>query len=213
MSYGTNAPWGLRPRALLTGATFNNQTNQYQIASGYATSLFTGDPVQWANTGTVVVGTGGTAGAQTTSLGVFAGCEYTLNGVVVFSPYWPSGTVPDNGANATAFIIDDPNVLFDIQVASTAGAGAPTIAQTNIGLNANYAVGGAGNPAAGSTITGQSAYFLSFETLTPGTSATLNLKLVQLTPVPGNNSGVSYNNALVLINNHFYKGGTGTAGI
>lgn len=213
MSYGINAPVGLRPTYMLSGATWNEQTNDYQIASGYGTSIFTGDPVIFTTTGTIILATGGNAGAQGATMGVFMGCQYELNGTFVYSPFWPAGTVPDNAANATAFVVDDPNVVFDIQVASNAAFANPTIVQTNMGLNANFTVAGVGNPAAGSTITGQSAYYLLYESLAPGTSATLNLKLLRFTPNPKNIPGANFNNALVLINNHLYKGGTGTAGI
>ena len=213
MSYGMNAPVGLRPTYMLSGATWNEQTSDYLIAPAYGTSLFTGDPVTWANTGTIAIGVGGNAGGQGPIMGVFMGCEYLLNGTYVYSPYWPAGTTPDNGTYATAFVVDDPNVVFDIQVASNAAFANPTIVQADMGLNANFVVAGVGNPAAGSTVTGQSAYYLIYETLTPGTSATLNLKLLRFTPNPTNIPGANYNNALVIINNHQYKGGTGTAGV
>lgn len=218
MSYGTNAPFGLQPRYMLTGATWNDQTSEYLIQSEYSTSLFTGDPVTWDATGTIQIATGGTAGSQGATLGVFMGCQYLLNNTFVYSPYWPAGTAVDNNGYATAFVVDDPNVLFDIQVASSANFAAPVIDQIDMGLNANFAIGGTGNPASGSIITGQSAYYLNYETLTPGTSATLNLKLIRFTPNPTNlqvpsNPTPAFNNALVLINNHVYKGGTGTAGV
>jgi hypothetical protein len=223
MAYGVNAPFGLQPRYMLNGATWNNQTSEYSIASGYATSLFTGDPVTMLNTGGIGIAVGGAAGSQGATLGVFWGCAYTLNGVYITAPFWSAGTVPDNAQNATAFIVDDPNTVFDIQVASTSSAAHPTIAYANIGLNANFAVGGAGNPASGSTVSGLSAYYLAFESLSPGTSATLNLKLLRFTPNPNNQpdspsqpdpaTKQDFNNALVVINNHILKGGTGTAGI
>jgi hypothetical protein len=215
MAYGTNAPFGLRPRYMLSGATWNDQTSEYTIISGYGTSLFTGDPVQFLNTGGIGIAVGGVAGAQSTTLGVFMGCTYTLNNTYVFSPYWPGGTVPDNAGNAVAYIADDPNIVYDIQCSSIVNANTanPNIAVADIGLNSNFAVGGTGNPAAGSTLSGQSAYYLSFEGLTPGTSATLNLKLLRFTPDPRNLPAQNFNNALVIINNHQLKGGTGTAGV
>jgi hypothetical protein len=221
MSYGngTNTPNGLVPRQDITGSPWNGQTSQYNIISGYANNLFTGDPVTLLNTGGIGIAVGGAAAAQGPTVGVFMGCKYLLNNQYVFSPYWPTGTVPDNATNAVAFVVDDPNVLFDIQVSSTANplANPCTIVTANLGLNANFQVGnpngGTGNPAGGSTRTGVSAFYLNFESLTPGTSATLNLKVMAFTPVPGNVSGVNFNNALCLINNHILKGGTGTAGI
>jgi hypothetical protein len=90
-----------------------------------------------------------------------------------------------------------------------------------MGRNANFAltvnsfdpiagVTPAANPAAGNTISGQSGYYLDYSTL--AVTATLSLKLIRFTPVPGNIAGVVFNNALVKINNDIYNGGTGTAG-
>jgi len=218
MSYGngTNTPNGLVPRKFITGAAFNGQTGKYTIVSGYNTNIFTGDPVIQLNTGGIGVA-GGSGAAGIATLGVFMGCKYLLNNVPTFSPYWPANTQPDNNLNAEAFVVDDPTVLFDIQVASNANPAAanPTIALTNLNDNANYAVGnpngGTANPAGGNIRTGVSAFYLAFESIT--TTSTYSLKIVELTPVPGNTYGVNYNNALVLINNHVYKGGTGTAGV
>ena len=184
MSYGINAPVGLRPTYMLSGATWNEQTSDYLIALAYGTSIFTGDPVILATTGTIDRQLAEMLAVKAPIMGVFMGCEYVLNGTYVYSPFWPAGTSPDNGTYATAFVVDDPNVVFDIQVASNAAFANPTIVQTDMGLNANFAVAGVGNPAAGSTITGQSAYYFFMKALTPGTSATLNLKLLRFTPNP-----------------------------
>jgi ABC-type transporter lipoprotein component MlaA len=97
---------------MLTGATWNNQTSDYQIISSYGTSLFQGDPVTFLNTGGIGIAVGGAAASQGPTLGVFMGCTYLLNGSYVYAPFWPAGTVPDNATNATAFVIDDPNVVF-----------------------------------------------------------------------------------------------------
>lgn len=207
MSYGVNAPQGLQPRTDLTGAAWNNQTNRYNIISAYGTNLFTGDPVTFDGNGGVAIGVAGAA-----ILGVFFGCEYLLNGTFVYSPFWPAGTTPDNGTNATAFIIDDPNVVFDIQVGTAVAAPTPAVILSNIGANANFHSG------AGSTRSGQSGFYLDFAAI--NNTATDNLKILGFTPVPTNptptvadGSAGSFNNALVIINNHIYKGGTGTAGI
>lgn len=213
MAYGKNAPFGLQPRRKLTNDELVQ--NSYLIASGYATSLYTGDPVVVLADGTIGIGVAGTG-----ILGVFNGCQYTnaLN-QVVFSPFWTAATVTQGAVAATAFVYDDPNIVYDIQVSNTANV-VPTFAATDINQNANFAVAAGGanlipqNPAAGSTVTGQSAYYLDFNSL--NTTATLSLKILGFTPVPGNGPStvdLPYCNVEVLINNHVFKGGTGSAGV
>jgi hypothetical protein len=202
MSYGTNAPQGFQPRQYLNGSTWSGEGGEYLINSGYETNLFTGDPITLLNNGSIGIGVAGSAW-----VGVFNGVKYQDSlGVQQFKPYWPASTVTFGTVAATAFVIDDSNVLFDVQ-ATTSNAGTHTaaIVQTDLNLNCN------GVAAAGSTTTGQSAWSIDLATL--NTTDTLNTKLIRLTPVPGNDFGTLYNNALVLINNHIYKGGTGTAGV
>ena len=208
MSYGTNSPQGLQPRMYSTGALWNNQFGQYPIKSGYATSLFMGDPVTYLNDGTIGIGVAGSA-----IVGVFFGCFYQdATGNYVFSQYWPASTVTWNpggtgSVNATAFVVDDPNVLFDVQCSGTAlvTGHVNTIQQSDINYNYNFAAG------TGNTGTGQSGYYLNLAS--QATTATLNLKLIRLTPRVDNSLGQTYNNGLVLINNHYWKGGTGTVGV
>jgi hypothetical protein len=198
MAYGVNAPFGLQPRQYLDGTPWSGQTSEYQIASGYNTSLFTGDPVYYAANGTIVRATAGDANPI---LGVFFGCKYfDANNNPVNSPYWPANTVTFQAANATALIVDDPWVLYDVQTNNAAGIGAADIFQN---ANIQYTV-------AGSTISGQSGAGLN---ATLGTTATFQVKIIRFTPNPNNVAGVGYNNVLVLINNNPYKGGTGTVGI
>ncbi len=196
MSYGTNAPQGLQVYKYLNGSTWTGQNGVYLIASSYATSLFTGDPITLLSDGTIGIG----AAALTAAIiGSFNGCVFTNStGTVVFSPYWPASTATQGTIPATGFVIDDPNVIFNIQATLT-------ISQTDLNSNYGYTV------AAGSTVTGQSGYSLD---IASGNATTNTLKLIALTPAVNNPAfGTNYNNGLVLINNHIYKGGTGTAGV
>ena len=66
--------------------------------------------------------------------GVFVGCEYQdAAGNYVFSPNWVSGTVTKNSVPARAYVVDDPQTVFEAQVA--------TIAVTDIGQAADIVVG------------------------------------------------------------------------
>jgi len=226
MAYGngTNTPFGFRPSQYLDGSTWNQQTTDYLILPGYATALFTGDLVAFAADGTI---NRATAGDGNTVCGVFMGCKYqATSGEHIYSPYWPASTATLNNTYPTAFVVDDPNVLFDVQVSNSQNV-APTAATVSVQQafggttqffnNANFGLAGGGgagitNPATGSTVSGQSAMYLDANTIASG-NATRVLKIIRFTPVPNNVSGVLYNNVLVLINNHVTKGGTGTVGV
>jgi hypothetical protein len=56
-------------------------------------------------------------------VGVFQGCSYySANGTYIEQEYWVAGTPVQSGTLVTATIIDDPFVIFDIQLGTYAGA-------------------------------------------------------------------------------------------
>jgi hypothetical protein len=237
MAYGVNAPFGLRPVASINGGDWTEKTNSYLIyasddgATTYNGSIFTGDPVVWnptlAQAGTIsvylparTVGTPGTYSALPI-LGVFMGCIYTdrTTGLAIQSPYWPASTVVKKGTPIIAHVIDDPNVVYDIQVSTPgdvlANANFPTVNATGgnnqypafFGRNLALDIGNdidpnshlnVKNPATGNTLTGQSAFYAvasSGTTTNPltndyiKTTATLPLKVLGYTPNPQNVAG------------------------
>jgi hypothetical protein len=194
MSYGTNAPQGLQAVSTLNGAPWTASIRTFNISSAYATSLFNGDPVQAGNDGTVKIGATSTA-----SLGVFTGCEYidSLN-VVQKRMFWPASTATATNTLATANVITDPNTIYDIQ--SSGDTSPYTVALTNTFNTANLYFG------TGSTLTGYSGVALDTSTAGSG-NATYNVKILGLTPNASNSWGQLYNNALVMINNHFFRAG------
>jgi hypothetical protein len=197
MSYGTNAPWGLRPVRYFNGAAWNDQSGQYQFASGYATNLFRGDPLTAAVAadGTVSIAT---AGDGNVILGVFWACQYTATtGEVVFSQTWTAGTATFGATPVTVFVIDDPMVIFNVQ-GNGAGGG---IVTANLLRNASLVAG------AGSAYSGLSGWMLSQGTI--GAGATKQLKILRFVPTAtGTNiSGLQYNNVEALINNSYFKAG------
>lgn len=102
--------YGLKPIRHLSGGEIRN--NAYPIASGYATSLFTGDVVKAAADGSIQQ-----AAPADAALGVFAGCKWTgQDGSVEFSSYWPASTV---GTNIEALVYDDPDIVFRIRSDAT----------------------------------------------------------------------------------------------
>ena len=87
------------------------RANPWKIADGYGTSIFTGDAV------ILTSGRVEQAGAESTVLlGVFAGCQYTLDtGEIKFSKYWPASTALLGTTTATAMVYDDPGIVFEVQ--------------------------------------------------------------------------------------------------
>lgn len=220
MSYGTDAPQGFQEENALISHTSNSSTRSYNIASGYNTSIFCGDPVMRLTGGLIKIGVAGSA-----VCGVFKGVVFTdTNNTTQYLQYWPANTVTAGAAIATAYVIDDPYAEFNIQVQTTsAGTHTATLNLSDVGKNANFIVGG--TVGGGNTQNGLST--TSIDMASVGTGATLNCNLLRLTGgfgstivgTPGtatnqqNAFGVLFNNVVVTFNNHVQKGGTGTAGV
>jgi len=187
-----DAPFGLKPVGELGSGYNTSGTTEYSIASGASGNIFSGDLVKMANTGTILV-----AAAGDQALGVFRGCQYTdSSGDVIYSPYWPDGTVT---SDAVAFVVDDPNALFEVQSAATG-----SVVQTVVGNNADIVY------TSGSTITGISAVEISGTTA--ATSAQLRIVGVSTDPensTLGTGSASTNVNLIVKINEHFYAQTTG----
>lgn len=239
MSYGQNMPWGLQATKHLNGMPWNGQIAPYYIQSGYASSIFRGDPVimtasgaiqslwDWAAAG--AGGGGGNVGYGTHAiLGVFAGCSYvqptSVNPIDPASPgrsYWPGGTQTLNGVPAIAFVIDDPDVIYNMQSNGTPGMGAAQI-------GSNYSVAFTQPPpvpplptpqAGGNTQTGVSTVVLDQGSVS--ILAQLNVRAIRWVETPGNvpvppvasilpagiaaGTAPNYNNVEVLISNHAYR--------
>ena len=149
----TAAPYGLKPVKRADGMAYAGATSQYLIdPAGEATNLFYGQVVHIGADGYIALSTAtgadGTTNAFPTgttltgSLGVFVGCEYVNDqGQPTFAQYYPSGT--SNGGAIRAYVVDDPNVLFQVQADGA-------MDQSDIGANTFFA-------AAQSTSTGRTA--------------------------------------------------------
>lgn len=286
MSSITGGSWTEKVNEYYISATVANG-----MTTGYNASIFTGDPVQFntnadapingangylATSGTVAVYTPGYTDAApsrfstTPVLGVFTGCEYysaaTSTNNLILSSYWPAASQIVPGTQIKAFVIDDPMVVYDVQmsthvnangnafyglapvlpVQNPAGDNAADVLSGNFGSNFALNIGGGtnfdtiqingnaanynNNPTTGSTLTGQSGFYLDVATSTGGvlthdynkTIVTLPLKAIGYTRnvnnVPRINPvefGSSYTtahtpfmNVMAFLNNHVYKAGT-----
>ena len=159
----TAAPYGLKPVKRADGQPYAGATSTYLIdPAGEATNIFYGQAVIIGADGYIALATGtgadltsnsisGTTGVGT--IGVFVGCEYENDeGQTVHGQYYPSGKT-----NAKAYVVDDPNVLFQAQLDGTG-------AQTVIGANTFFAA--AQTTSTGSTATGNSTSALDATVVT-----------------------------------------------
>jgi hypothetical protein len=152
----TLTPYGLKPVKRADGMPYAGATTQYLIdPAGYATNIYNGSVVYVNANGyiNIVTGTGADATTNdwptgttsvTGAIGVFVGCSYiNAQGQQIFGQYYPSGTT----GVVTAYVVDDPNVLFQVQLDNTA-------TQAAVGNNTFFAA--AQSTSTGNTRTGNS---------------------------------------------------------
>jgi hypothetical protein len=146
----TTAPFGFRPSYHNSGQI---RPKAYTVASGYAVSIYSGDPVKLTDAGVVELGTSDGTRSGTvdgvTLLGICAGVEYLdASGKPTISPFWPASTT---GSSITIYVFDDPETLFDVQYTNPGTPGTTTM-QTAVGEECDWTVASPG----GSTSTGLS---------------------------------------------------------
>lgn len=182
-----DAAFGMKPVRMIGGAPYTGGQSRYRIAANYGTSIFQGDMVAQVTGGTVEVhADGGTVPV----VGVFNGCKYTdpTSGEQVFSNYYPAST---NASDIIAFIIDDPNVVYEVQADDTF-----PVADLFGNFDIVYT-------SAGSTQTGISGAEL--DVTTGATATTLPIKAIDISQDPNNDDVASANtNVLVVIQNSIF---------
>ena len=189
-----DAPFGFRAVRMSGSAPSSNGQTQYLIANGYNTAIFQGDPVEVVAGGSLEVANG----VADVMVGVFNGVEYvdSTTKKPVFANFHTAGTTADDGI-IKAFVIDDPDQLFEIQVTGS-------FTNADIGATANLLY------TAGSTHSGTSKVEVNSSTF--GTGANTAVKVVGLSGDPENQDTTSNNaNIIVKINKHLYS--ANTAGI
>ena len=193
----TNAPSGLAPVGYLNGAPWTGGGRVYCIPDTDDTNVFAiGDPVMLAGGAdangvpTITLATAGTGnmvlGAIVSGAGATAyGADY---GVPQDSPIVIPAT---KSRNYYVLVADDPNTIFEIQEDGLGGA----IAATDITNNFNLVSG---------TNNGYVSGWM-LDSSSKATTATLQLKILQASPVQGNTFGSTYCKFRVIINNHAYR--------
>jgi len=205
----TNSPYGLRPINLLGGQSYAGSTREYAIPASYGTSIQYGDPVIITNTGSTrgtlarfnatttaatITSTGGGFGF----VGVFVGCTFTdpTYGTVFRQNYTSGNTATD----IMAYVVDDPDALFQVQADDTLG-------QTALGCNAALIQTVAGN--SGANINSG----VGLDASSIATTNTLPVRIVDFVNSTTSQIGDAYTDVIVRINTHFHRtGNTGSAG-
>ena len=106
-----DAAFGMKPVRMIGGGAYTGGQSRYRIAANYGTSIFQGDMVAQVTGGGIEVhADGGTVPI----VGVFNGVQYTdpTTKEQVYSNYYPAST---NASDLIAFVIDDPNVVYEVQ--------------------------------------------------------------------------------------------------
>lgn len=190
----TSAPFGFR-------ASFHNSGNMrpkaYTVASTYAANIFSGDPVKLIDTGVIQLGTSDGTRSGTTDgillLGIFVGCQYNdASGKPTISPFWPTGTT---ATDITAWVVDDPETLFEVQYSNPGTPGTTTM-QTAVGEECDWTVASPG----GSTQTGLSTTQLGVIQATSG-----QFQITGFGNEIKDSLTDAYIVAIVRINEHSYK--------
>ena len=182
-----DAAFGMKPVRMIGGAPYTGGQSRYRIAANYGTSIFQGDMVAQVTGGTVEVhADGGTVPV----VGVFNGVQYTdpTTGEQVFSNFYPAST---NASDIIAFIIDDPDVVYEVQADDT-------FPVTDLFGNFDIVY-----TSSGSTQTGISGAEL--DVTTGATNTTLPIKAIDISEDPNNSdTGSANTNVLVVIQNSVF---------
>ena len=155
--------FGLIPAGALGGTSAAGGQNKYKIDSGYGSSIYLGQPVQFDTAGGANDNPGyiinGQDAITRSTIGVFNGCFYTdaTTNKPTFSSYFPRTTAPANSEDVDAFIIDNPFQQYNVQLDTRLGANADA-AQAEMGktLGLTVSANGAASANSGSTLSGQS---------------------------------------------------------
>ena len=184
----TSAPRGLKPIGLLGGMPFAGSTMEISIDSGYATAIFNGDVVGYAD---VTNGTG-TAGTlvrepvanEVNPIGVFLGCSYTdpNTGQPTHRQYYPGGIA---ATDIVAVVSVNPMTLYEVQADGQ-------LAQAKLGQTIDLA-----QTASGNTTTGNSG--IQADASTAAITGKC-WRIVDFVDRPGSTINDAYTDTIVMMN-------------
>ena len=180
----TASPMGARPMGSLVSCAYNAKITHYKINNAYATDIFYGDFVKWAdnNPNTTIQKDTGTT--PMTPIGVFLGCSYTdpSTGQTTFNQYYPASTAADD---IMAYVASDPFLIMQMQSDEA-------LDQDDLGKNVAVI------QTAGSTSIGTSKN--AVDGSTANTTNTLPLKIIDFVDGPDSAIGDAKTDVLVMFN-------------
>ena len=187
-----DAPFGLKPVRMMGGAPYSGGQSRYRIASGATTPIFQGDLVTQLTAG--VLGRHAATGTVPV-VGVFNGVSYTdpTTGEQVFKNYYPGSIA---ASDIVANVIDDSNVVFEVQADDTFPVA---------DLFGNFDI--VDNSPVGDTSSGISNQ--EVDVTTGATTATLPLKVIDISEDPDNDDVASANTNVQCVNQNHNMGQKG----
>lgn len=188
----TAAPYGFKPIGLIGSRPMPHGMRLFRIADSYGTNIFTHDAVKCVNDGTVAKDTGT---STMTPLGIFMGCSYTDSTIgPIQRAYWPASTNADDSGLPWAYVVDDPDVVFQAQ------------ADTSVALTGVF------NNAAAVQTAGDTSNGLSKNAIgSLATTNTLPIRVIDLVDGPFSAAGDTYTDCVCIWNSgmHHYRQATG----
>ena len=185
---------GFKPLRLKSGAAAPKPERYFLTDS---TAVFVGDAVKLAGGADIFgVPTIAQAAQGDKPVGVVVGFDEVQG--VTDANFSLSRTHRPASVDMYAFVVDDPDCIFEIQADDDTN----TLAAVDIGLNADMIV------AAGSTVTGLSG--MELDSSTKATTSTLILRIHRIVQRPSNAAFVAQQKVEVMFNIHAYKTGYDT---
>lgn len=165
------------------------------LVNAATANIFSGDPAFRLSDGTLAGITTGPGPGTGILAGIFGTCNWisVAQKRRVWSNYWPSSDIAA-GTTANAYIVNDPNMQFKVQVGGSTSVG---FVQADIGQNFQFAYG------TGSTANGISGAYADAN-VSRANTATLPFRVSALITSPPGDNGTNtgaYNNIVAAFNN------------
>ena len=203
-----NTPRGLSPVGTITGAAYNEQGRLYAIANDGTNTYAIGDIVKVAGSSDANGVPYVTKAATTdTPVGVVVGIRVADPGVSLVGTTLALNTIylPLNSGTRYVYVVDDPNVIFQVQGDSTGVAAADVFKNAGLTITADQTSLAQSSPLS-STVLNAS----SFLAIASSGSLALPLQIIGLVQASNNAPG-AYAQALVKWNKHQFLNPVGTA--
>ena len=203
-----NTPRGLSPVGTITGAPYNEQGRLYAIANDGTNTYAIGDVVKVAGSSDTTGIPYVTKAATTdTPVGVIVGIRVADPGVSLVGTTLALNTIylPLNSGTRYVYVVDDPNVIFEVEGDSTGVAAADVFKNAGLTITADQTSLSQSSPLS-STVLNAS----SFLAIGSSGSLALPLQIIGLVQASNNAPG-AYAQALVKWNKHQFLNPVGTA--